>query len=215
MLLGKVITLGVVVLVIGASVYLVGDTKKRGSKGEKERKKFGERIRGAQKKVVKMANGPKIYVRMTSGEPYVEFQMDQPKFIIGSGAGADLRIESDEMDEKQLMIVREMNLDREDDTVFYSIKSYGKVNLTEYFNPLKRAYEWMRTKETIDLNGVDRFYIGNVKIKISVPGGHVIDDTDVEHSKIKKTVKKKRNLKRYGNPRQATGRQYDKEDVDC
>lgn len=156
---GKLIVLGVAVLILVLVMYLFYDSGFIRKVVSKTRKA----IPGA--KPVKLINSPIILLKEGGARNYQRIEVNKKVFTIGRSAKNDLVIDSEAVEDRHAVLYKRIKNER----IYYELVNYGKVNPVEYYNNSRDHYEWLGYKDGEVLDSRETFYIGDAKLVITIP----------------------------------------------
>lgn len=160
---GKIIISLIVILIMILVVYLFG------TKGTLKKLK---EIVGKGRKVIchqtelQVTGGPVIYVRPKGVKNYQKIKIREKEFPIGRLQNNKLVLNSPEVEKKHAVIRKVVKGDH----VYFEFVNYARTNPTEYYNKRKDGYDTLRYKEGVELDAREAFFVGDVKIIITIPG---------------------------------------------
>lgn len=163
MTIGNIIVLLIVVLIVAMLMYLFKiNIAGLGKKVTAPLKNKSKEIK--EKNIVKI-NGPIIKYREEDKSKYDVTVMDTKVFRIGRGEKNNLVFDSLLVEDEHAVIYKRQNENR----VYYELVNLGKTNPVEYYNKQKDTYEFLRYKESVELDVRDAFFMGDMKLIITTP----------------------------------------------
>lgn len=170
-MLAKIIMALVGILVVATVIHLVRDSEVFG-----ERKSFFQGITVSFDKLkpkTMVVGGPTICIREQGKKFYKKIKMHTQKFIICgpdakekfSRADNIIVIDDPTVEKKHVEIIKRCK----DEEVYYELINYGKINPVYYYNHEDDDYKPLAHKQGIQLKERDAFYVGNVKMIITIP----------------------------------------------
>lgn len=159
---GKIIISLIVILIMILVVYLFG------TKGTMKKLK---KIAGKGRKVIcrqtelRVTGGPVLYVRPNGKKTYQKIQIREKEFSIGRLQNNKLVLDSPEVEKKHAVIRKVVKGDH----VYFEFVNFARTNPTEYYNKRRDGYDILRYKEGVELDAREAFYLGDVKMIISIP----------------------------------------------
>lgn len=160
---GKIVVLGVVILIVILAGYLVHDSLALKKMKETDVKTMFHEA--AADRGPKILNGPTISYRCPGDSEYHHIQMTKKKITIGKDPSNDIVLEDDSAEGKHAFIEKKVK----GNSVCYEFVNLSRYNLAEYYNQSSNIYEYLAYKQGVVLDDKEGFYIGETKLVITLP----------------------------------------------